>query len=179
MQAVDVTRLVAMLAAAYRDTKLTRETCEVYETMLLDLDFEVAKQAIARLIATAKWFPTIAEIRTAATDIQRGPVRKGGEAFGDVLAEVRRTGAYGAPSFEDPVVTECVRLVGWLTLCRGDNEAADRARFIDLYDGLAARGRTDAVAGRALPAPVSGLGLPSPVGRLMNALPAAPRGSRV
>ena len=97
---------------------------------------------------------------------------------GDVLAEIRRTGVYGVPSFADPLVTECVRIMTWRGLCLGENEAADRARFIELYDGLATRWRVDAVAGRALPAPVGGLALPSPVGRLLDALPPAPLGVR-
>lgn len=171
MKAIEAAKLVAMLAAAYRDTKITTETSRVYETCLADLDFPAAQAAVLRLINTSKWLPTVAEIRAAAVDIQRGPVRVGGEAWGDVLAEIRRTGYIGVPSFNDPLVAECVRLMTWRGLCLGENEAADRARFIELYDSLAARQRADEVAGRALPAPAAGLALPSPVGNLMRALP--------
>jgi hypothetical protein len=167
MQRSEAAKLVATLSAAYRDAPISEETSQVYERMLLDLDFEAGKAAVQRLICMSKWLPTVAEIRAAAADIDRGPVRRGGEAFGDVLAEIRRTGSYGAPSFADPLVAECVSLMGWRTLCLGDNEAADRARFIELYDGLAARGRADVVAGRPLPAPRGGLALPSMVGRLL------------
>jgi hypothetical protein len=164
-----------MLAAAYRDAPISDDTAGVYETMLLDLPFAACQQAVARLICTSKWLPTVAEIRAAATDVERGPVRSGGEAYGDVLAEIRRTGSYGLPSFVDPLVAECVRLMGWRGLCLGTNEAADRARFVELYDALARRGRADEVVGHALPRSPSGLGLPSPVGKLLAALPPAPR----
>ncbi len=178
MKAIDAAKLVATLAAAYRDSKISPETSQVYESLLADLDLDVAKEAVLRLIATSKWLPTIAEIRSTAADIERGPVRRGVEAYGDVLAEIRRTGVYGVPSFRDPLVAECVRIMVWRGLCLGENEAADRARFIELYDGLSVRARTDAVAGRALPAPVGGLALPSPVGRLLDALPRLAGGGR-
>jgi hypothetical protein len=179
MQRSEAAKLVAMISAAWRDAAISDATAEIYETMLADLSFETAQQAVARLIATNKWLPTIAEIRATAADIEHGPARKGGEAYGDVLAEIRRTGAYGVPTFKDPVVAECVRLMTWRGLCLGDNEAADRARFIELYDGLQTRVRADVVAGRALPAPVQGLGLPSRIGFIPRALPEPSRHSRI
>jgi hypothetical protein len=160
MQRSETLKLVALLAAAWRDAAISDETAGVYSSMLADLDFDVAQQAVHRLINTSKWLPTVAEIRATAADIEHGPVRAGGEAYGDVLAEIRRTGHYGVPRFQDPLVAEAVGIMGWRGLCLGDNEAADRARFIEVYDRLASRGRADVVAGRALPAPRKGLALP-------------------
>lgn len=171
MRRSEAAKLVAMLSAAYRDAAISDATSELYETMLADLEFAVTQQAVARLICTSKWLPTVAEIRATAADIQLGPVRSGGEAWGDVLAEIRRTGYIGVPRFNDPLVARCSDIMTWRGLCLGDNEAADRARFIELYDNLAARERHDIVAGRALPEPARGLALPSPVGLLL----AAPR----
>jgi hypothetical protein len=171
MQLSESLKLVALLAAGWRDAPISDETAAVYSSMLADLDFPVVQEAVHRLLKTKTFLPAIAEIRAAAADIQHGPARKGGEAYGDVLAEIRRTGHIGVPSFADPLVAECVRLMTWRGLCLGDNEAADRARFIDLYDGLQTRARLDVVAGRALPAPVQGLGLPSRVGFVPRALP--------
>jgi hypothetical protein len=160
VKAIETAKLVAMLTAAFPGAKLSEATCQVYESMLLDLSFEAAQQAVARLICTSKWLPTVAELRQTAADIERGPVRRGAEAYADVIAEIRRTGQYGVPRFTDPIVTECVTLMTWRGLCLGDNEAADRARFIELYDSLAARQRVDIVAGRQLPSGPRGLALP-------------------
>jgi hypothetical protein len=135
---IEAAKLVAMLSAAYRDAPISEATAEVYEAMLADLPFAATQAAVARLVATSKWFPTVAEIREAVVAVERGAVRSGVEAWGDV-------------------VTECVELTGWRGLCLGENEAADRAKFVQLYDALAARDRTDAQAGRALPAPTRGL----------------------
>jgi hypothetical protein len=117
-------------------------------------------------MATSKFLPTIAEIRAAAVEMAHGARRLGGEAWGDVGSEIRRVGAYGEPQFTDPVAAECVRLMGWRNLCLGTNDAADRARFVELYDGLAVRARADQVAGEAL-------ALPKPQSQPVRALPAA------
>jgi hypothetical protein len=130
---------------------VSEATAEVYVTMLADLDFDAAKEACARLMATSTFLPSIAEIRETVVNVQHGPQRTGEEAWKDVCAEIRAVGAYEAPRFNDPVVAECVRSLGWRTLCLGPNDAADRARFIALYDELTTRARKDTIAGRALP----------------------------
>lgn len=153
MTQADVAELVATLSMAFPRPVMQEGTMRIYERMLLDLDRERAHQACARLIVSSKWLPTIAEIRSAATELEFGAVRAGAEAWGDVNEAVRRVGRYGVPKFADPVVAVCVRSFGWLALCDSTNDTADRARFIELYDQLAARDRRDAVAGPSLALP--------------------------
>lgn len=154
MTPADVAELVAILAGAFPRPPMTERTMMVYERMLADLEVEAANRAVARLISTAKWLPTIAEIRAAAVEIARGARRAGAEAWGDVTEAIRRVGRYNpCPNFDDPIVAECVRSFGWLSLCDSTNDIADRARFIELYDQLAERGRRDEVAGAALALP--------------------------
>jgi hypothetical protein len=171
MQASEATEIVGILAFAYRDVKVSEATCQVYQAFLTDLDYELTKLAVQQLINTNVYFPRIAEIRATVADLRHGPKRRGVEAFEDVVLAIRRLGAYGVPTFKDPIVTECVQQMTWRALCLGDNEAADRARFIELYDVLATRARTEVVTGRALPAAPRGLGLPSRVGFVPLALP--------
>lgn len=165
-------KLVAMVLGAFprgipQNPELARKTAEVYKRMILDLDYEVAEQAVARLITTSKFLPTIAEIRAAAVDMTQGAKRQGGEAWGDVNMEIRRVGRYDLPEFNDPLTAEAVNQLGWLSLCDSTNDVADRARFIELYDGLAERGRRDEVAGKAL-------ALPAPKSRQRQQLQAVP-----
>lgn len=151
MTRAEAAELVAVLSSAYRAQSITEATCQVYETMLADLGYAAAQRAIARLIATSRYMPTVAEIREAVLEVERGPQRGGVEAWGDVLEAIRRVGAYNpAPEFGDPIVSECVRLMGWVALCRGTNEAADRARFVELYESLAQRRRKEQVVGDSL-----------------------------
>jgi hypothetical protein len=163
MTKADVTELVAILSAAFPGSSMSERTVEVYEGMLLDLDFEAAKKAVARLVTTSRFLPTIAEIRTAAFELEQGARRLAGEAWGDVLSEIRRTGSYGVPRFVDARTAECVRLMGWRNLCFSESDAADRARFAELYDGLTERAVRDGLAG-------SGLALPAPRGNPIRSL---------
>lgn len=151
MTKAEAAELVALVVAQWPQTAVTDKTSMVYEAALLDLDFAVAQVAVSRLAKTARWLPTVAEIREVAADLVHGPKRLGTEAWGDVGDEVRRVGAYGLPRFTDPIVAEAVRVIGWRTICLGDNDVSDRARFIDVYEGLQQRARTDIVANHALP----------------------------
>ncbi len=175
MKQSEVADLVAVIAAAFPNQRPTERTCQVYESLLVDLDFATTQRAVARLLATSKFMPTIAEIRAAVVEVQHGARRLGGEAWGDVNEAVRRVGRNGVPEFSDPITAECVRQLGWLSLCNSTNDVADRARFVELYDGLATRRRADEVAGAslALPSPAGQPGaLPGGFGR---SLPEAPR----
>ena len=155
MTPAEAAKAVLMLQAAYPGARMTAMTGELYESMLADLEFDVVRGAIARLICTSKFLPTIAEVRDAAAEITLGPIRSAVAAWGDVTMAVRRVGHYGCPKFEDPLVAECVRALGWRSLCLGDSgEAADRARFCELYSDLQRKQRQRDVSepGRLLPA---------------------------
>lgn len=143
-------QIVALLLAAFpatgAQTKNLTATSQLYERMLADLDVDAATAAVERLIATCKFLPTVAEIREAAMTVACGEKRPGGEAWGDVLQAVRRFGAYRTPVFADPLVERTVKALGWQELCLSENQAADRARFVQLYDQLAASDRRDQLA---------------------------------
>ncbi len=158
MTPLEAAELFRDIVAAYPNANVSERASEVYETMLADVDARAARAAAARLLATSRFMPTIAEIREAAAELTLGPRRLGGEAWGDVGMAVRRYGRNRTPEFADPLVAEAVRQLGWLSICDSTNDVADRARFIELYDGLAQRERRDTVAGPALalPAPKSG-----------------------
>jgi hypothetical protein len=140
--------LVAMLMAAFPAATYSEQTIRVYEQMVLDLDFELAKRAIHALIATARFLPAVSEIRAAAVDVADGPRLLGVEAWGHVCDAIRRVGVYHDPVFSDPLTAECVELMGWQHLCKSPNDAADRARFVELYNGLGERERRGKVVGR-------------------------------
>jgi hypothetical protein len=150
----EVSKLVMMLMAAFPASKTNDSTSAVYEEMLLDLDVDLARVAVTRLLVTAKWMPTIAEIRAASTDLRLGPVRDGGEAWKDAMAAARYVGRYGVPKIRDPLVREALRMWGsWQSFCDSpEDDPGGRARFIELYDSLTRRKRDTDVSGIPLPA---------------------------
>lgn len=154
MEKADAAELVALLSMAFPRPPMQEGTMQVYESMMLDLPRETAQAAVQRLITSSRFLPTIAEIRAAAVEVVRGPKRAGAEAWGDVTMAIRRVGRYRPPpDFDDPLVSECVTNMGWLSLCDSTNETADRARFIELYDQIAARDRVDRQVSGLLSAP--------------------------
>lgn len=147
MTKTESAKLVAVMLAAFPHGKSTPQTSEVYERMLADLDYPTANAAVERLLATSRFMPSIAEIREACMDLMHGDRRAGGEAWGECLKAISRWGIYRAPdkdfAFQDPIVSRCVAALGWVNLCNSENQAADRARFIELYDKLAIGTRKD------------------------------------
>jgi|SRR6185436_18972934 len=158
----ETAKLVAMLLHAYPQAQFAPASSAVYEAMLSDLDAATALAAVERWIQTSKWLPTVAELRASAAEIKYGPKRLGAEAWGEALDAVQRVGHYRpAPNFTDPLVGECVRLMGWQHLCASENGTADRARFIELYEGLAERERERAILSPGLLPPPKTAELPA------------------
>jgi hypothetical protein len=153
--ASQVAKLVGVLMAGFPANKATAETSAVYERMLADLDYPAANAAVERLLATGKFMPSVAEIRETALALSVGERKPGGEAWGTVMRAISREGVYRVPGkdfvFSDPVIARCVSALGWEELCNSELQAADRARFIELYDQLAVNERRKQLS-EALPA---------------------------
>lgn len=113
-------------------------------TMLLeDIEYAEGVAALKRWLATSHWLPAPAQIRAIVAEAKHGRRRPGGDAWGDVLSEVGRTGRYRSPRFADPIVARAVDALGWVQICDSENVIADRARFVELYDRLAAADAED------------------------------------
>lgn len=149
-------RIVAVIMAACPaqaariDRGRADSMVDTYATLLEDLNYEQCNAAVRVLLQTKNWMPSVAEIRAAVLELTRGCVRPGGEAWGSVKHAVGRYGSYRTPgvdfTFSDPVTARCIAALGWQTVCLSENETADRARFIELYDRLAAQGHREALS---------------------------------
>lgn len=146
MTAAEVSRLVAVVIAAFPGARVNSGTSQIYERMLADLPYPAANAAVERLLATTKFLPSVAEIREAALTVANGEQTAGGEAWGEVQRLIARWGSRRydenwSPPITDPVAKNVVRALGWVALCDSENPTADRARFIELYDRLASTHR--------------------------------------
>lgn len=159
MTEVEAQKLVTMLVTAF-PSSLARlsesqqaDMFRVYRRMLVDLDSASAAAAVETLIATSRFMPTVAEIREATIATHLGKVRAGMDAWGDVRAAVGRFGRNRFPEFDDPITARAVERLGWVEFCNSDVSEAPswRARFVELYDRLAADERHGELT-RGLPA---------------------------
>jgi hypothetical protein len=126
-----VLKSLMLLKAAYPRQPLPDETIDVYELSLGDLDPQLLKASVMRLITNSVFFPTVAEIRKTCADLvleQRGlptPMRAWSMIHGS---------AADCPE----IVREAVRMScgDFYNLHRSTNQAADRARFLEAYAEL-------------------------------------------
>lgn len=112
-------------------------TLKIYAQALSDIPADLLKASVLNHITLSKWFPTIAELRQSAA----GLVMKAAghpdalTAWGEVASQLRYVGSWGAPQFTDPLIQRAVQAVGgWKMLCASENQASDRARFIQAYE---------------------------------------------
>ena len=146
-----VKHVLALMATNYpeqvakmSETELTMRR-QLFVVAFADIDDDILKAAALRHITTSIWFPKVYELRRAAADLIQPTVPDPMEAWGAVLAEIRRTGSYGTPCFADPLTAAVVRQMGWRDLCLSEEATADRARFVDAYARQAQRAREQQV----------------------------------
>ena len=72
MKQSEALKLVAILKAAYPRQETDEATAEAYVGFLTDLDVDLVDRVVRDLIATSRFFPTIAEIRGAAAEASCG-----------------------------------------------------------------------------------------------------------
>lgn len=127
--------------ASFLDAVTIKGMIAIWADILADIDLADGYAALKRWIAddaNAGKLPEPGQIRRIVDEARNGRRRHGGDAWGDVLREIGATGRYREPRFADPVTAAVVGRLGWRELCDSENAVADRARFVQLYDQLAA-----------------------------------------
>lgn len=142
-----VTVMLSAVPSNRVDPRSVPSMIDAYADLLGDLTYEQCNAALRVLLQTRTWLPSVADIRSTALEMKRGPRRAGGDAWGGVLRAISAEGVYRRPgvdfSFADPVTARCVAAFGWENLCNSELPQADRARFIELYDKLAEQDRKE------------------------------------
>ena len=122
------------------------QTVTLWHKMLQDVPWEVANAAIYKLLATNEFPPAISEIRKIVADITNPVLPDEGEAWGEVIRAIRNYG-YTRPEEALDSMSEPVRLavkrMGWMELCKSENEIADRAHFMRIYSTMTKRIQED------------------------------------
>lgn len=138
MNPSETATVLGKLKGAWPRQPITAETVEVYTQALEPFPFDHVAHAITKLIRTATFFPTVAEIlNTAAQAMLDAPGPS--EAWAIVVGEVRRVGLYGRPDFRHEVIRDAVQAVGgFRRLCESRDATADRAKFHTAYSEILA-----------------------------------------
>jgi hypothetical protein len=101
-------------------------------------DYHTTELAIMKYISESNKTPTVADIRAKIAEIKQPDISiTGSDAWGQVLHAIRYRGIYQeqeALAEMDPIVARIVKRLGWKNLCMSENQMADRAHFIKLWD---------------------------------------------
>jgi len=129
------------LASCYPNTEIKDETVVMYVRLLKDIPPEELQIVADQVLASSKFFPTIAEIRDAWHALNHADQLTWADGWNAVQKEIRRIGSYGIPKFDDPITAKVVETMGWKTMCAAliENIATDRAQFRQMYEGYASR----------------------------------------
>lgn len=143
---IEVAKIVGALAAAFPHAQVTEETLRVYVAALADIPLDVLAVAANQCLAECEFFPTVARLRDTAlsltTDLERQATPFA--AWGEVVEAIRRVGYYRDPTFSTPLISKAVLIMGWKELCLSDNQVADRAHFVKVYEQLLNREKQQA-----------------------------------
>lgn len=133
--------------------KNLRPTAELWHKMLSDVDYQVAEKALIKVLATARFFPTVGEIREAVADLTVGRPMTALEAWGLVCRAIQRYGSYQereAMASLPADVVAVVRRFGWREMCACEEPDVIRGQFRRAWEASAGEAREMAV----MPAPI-------------------------
>ena len=146
----EVTDILLFLAALYPRYELPASTIRAYATIFEDIPTDLLRQAAIHVGSRNTFFPSAAELRAAVFELSEKA--HGLPAAGEAWAEVCRQfslgfSRYKPPTDDDwshPLVKSALDAIGgWRYLCDSENFAADRARFLQIYDTLVHRAQDD------------------------------------
>lgn len=145
MKQSDLLKLVQMCSANYRnwpEKGKEEDVISLWNILFSDVDFSLLRAAVQKHMMESTYPPTIADIREQIAKIALNEQKTGIEAWGDVKNAIRRFGYYesekGISSLKG-LTKKVVELMGYRELCQSENEMADRAHFLKVYDSLVAR----------------------------------------
>ena len=135
----EIKKLISWAAAAFpgMQEKNLGPTAELWHKMLSDLPYEVAEKALVKVLSSAKFFPTVAEIREAAVLLTRPMMPTHSEAWGLVRQAIWDYSAYrekDALEALPPVVSRVVKDIGWREICLSEEPDIIRAQFRKAYE---------------------------------------------
>lgn len=126
------------IKSAYPASKVLEDNASMdfWYTMLEDIDYKVAENAVAEHICTNIYPPNIAQIRKLCIERYRKPILSFDDAWGTVMKAISTYGwknPQEAYTTMDDLTVSIVKNLGWSKLCHSENIDADRANFREAY----------------------------------------------
>lgn len=137
-----------------------RPTAVLWLKVLKDIPYQTAEKALVYVLSTAKYFPTVAEIREAVIKISAPDMPTPMEAWGQVMDAIRKYDPYennGNPASPyknmHSLVAKITKAIGWYELRTCENIGVMRAHFIKAYEIEMKRAQERALIGNLVQLP--------------------------
>lgn len=149
--ATEVSKIMAILSAAYPRFNSNASTIAAYHEMLKDIPAETLKVAALYCANNSEFFPSVYEIRSAVAEINRQAqnIPNMYQAWDEILRMPRQMegsriveedGKYIIEkyqvSFSHPLVEHVAKMMGWPKFPSSDEISVDRAHFFKAYDHM-------------------------------------------
>jgi hypothetical protein len=145
MTRTEVIALVTLATAAYPSAqgKDPAPITNAWGMMLTDVPYGIATAAVIRVCRSSKFFPSVAEIVEAAQELdpRYEKLPTAAEAWEEVSRLIRNAGPNRLPVYSCDTVRRAVRAIGMAQLCWSENQEANRAHFLRIYESMRAKHR--------------------------------------
>lgn len=140
MTAQETLKIMSLIKTAYPkfgNGVDSKSVARLWHEMLNDLEYGRVQVALKRWIATEKWPPSIAEIRSMASESTSGAVGDWTEGWSQVTTAIRKYGYLSesdALNSMDDVTRDCVKAIGWQNICQSTEIGVERGHFRTMYE---------------------------------------------
>jgi len=147
MNAIEVSKVIGMFEINYKNFKVSNDEAalELWLRALKDLSYEECEEATLRIIMESDFAPTIATVRRAVRDMNP-QIPTAGDAWGEVeqaLIKFDMRQDKKAIDSLSPIAGQVVKNMGWWCLKNSNNQMADRAHFLKMYEEIAKKERQE------------------------------------
>lgn len=139
----EAARLVALTMANWpgmqdRNVKI-EATVLLWQKMLSDMPYKLAEMGLCKVLMTARFWPTVAEIREAVDSLRPGQkkIPPADEAWEEIC---RKLNPYAVPQWSHEAISKTVKLLGGVrAICEAESLPVIRGQFFKFYELYAAR----------------------------------------
>lgn len=125
------------------------EAIMLWQEMLSDVDYPLANAVVKQHISRNKFQPTIADIRGGVAEITAPKTQlTSDQAWGEIIRAIKRHGIYQeaeALASMSPITARIAKNMNWKETCMSENQMADRAHFIKMFEAKQQRAKQQAM----------------------------------
>lgn len=153
MKKTEIVQLLVVINAAFPNMQVNEVMVDLWHELLGDIDFNLAKAAVKKILLESPYPPTIADIRKQVAEITTPKQIDPAEAWGEVERAIRYYGSYmeeEALASMSPAVARVVKYIGWREICLSEEPGVLRGQFLKMYQQLQERERKEALLPESL-----------------------------